>query len=119
MTTLTRLGAALAFAVIAAPLAASAQASQTAASAPDRGAVVYAAKKCPVCHGLDGKGSQKRPLDFVGTKLTSEEIRLWIVDPVDMAKKTLPTGKTVMKPYKLPPADLKALVAFLAGKTRK
>lgn len=119
MTIPRRLVTALAFAVLASPLAASAQSAQRAAPAADRGAVVYSAKKCPVCHGLDGKGNQKRALDFIGTKLTAEEIRLWIVDPADMAKKTLPTGKSVMKPYKLPPPDLEALVAFLAAKTKK
>ncbi len=56
----------------------------------------------------------------MGLKLTAEEIRLWIVDPVDMAKKTEPTGKTIMKPYpKLAKEDLAALVAFLAAKTKK
>ena len=101
-------------------MTATGEASQTAAPSPDRGAAVYAAQKCSVCHGLDGKGSKKTPLDGVGTKLTAEEIRLWIVDPVDMAKKTEPPRKTIMKAYtKLPPEDLAALVAFLAAKTKK
>ena len=82
--------------------------------------MVYATLKCATCHGLDGKGNQKRALDSVGLKLTPEEIRLWIVDPVDMAKKSTPTGKTIMKPYvKLPKEDLAALVEFLAAKTKK
>lgn len=101
-------------------MAVTGEAAQAAAPAAGRGAAVYAAQKCAVCHGLDGKGNQKRALDSVGTKLTAEEIRLWIVDPVDMAKKSLPAGKSIMKPYpKIPAEDLAALVAFLAAKTKK
>ena len=119
MTDWKHAGAALAFALFASPIVAAGQA-QVAAPATDRGAKVYASLKCATCHGLDGKGNQKRALDSVGLKLTPEEIRLWIVDPVDMAKKTGPTGKTIMKPYpKLAKEDLAALVEFLAAKTKK
>jgi len=99
----------------------SAQATPVAAAqGADKGAAVYAKQKCSTCHGLDGKGNQKRALDSVGAKLTPEEIRLWIVDPVDMAKKTAPSRKTIMTAYsKLPKEDLAALVAFLAAKTKK
>lgn len=94
--------------------------AQAAPAQADKGTAVYAAQKCATCHGLDGKGNQKRALDSVGTKLTPEEIRLWIVDPVDMAKKTAPPRKTIMKAYpNLPKEDLAALVAFLAAKTKK
>ena len=111
----------MAFALFASPIVVAGQAQVAApAPAPDRGAAVYASQKCATCHGLNGKGNQKHALDSVGLKLTPEEIRLWIVDPVDMAKKTAPTGKTIMKPYpKLPKEDLAALVAFLAAKTQK
>ena len=109
----------MAFALFASPIVVAGQA-RVAAPPRDRGAVVYATLKCATCHGLDGKGNQKRALDSVGLKLTPEEIRLWIVDPVDMAKKSGPTGKTIMKPYaKLPKEDLAALVEFLAAKTKK
>jgi mono/diheme cytochrome c family protein len=110
----------MALALVASPIAVAGQTAKIGAPALDRGARIYAAQKCSVCHGLDGKGNQKHALDSVGIKLEPEEIRLWIVDPVDMAKKTLPAAKTVMKPYtKLPKEDLAALVAFLAAKTKK
>lgn len=110
----------IAFALAASPIVGAGQTAQIGTSAITRGAAVYAAQKCSVCHGLDGKGNQKRALDSVGLKLEAEEIRLWIVDPVDMAKKTLPAGKTIMKPYsKLSKEDLAALVAFLEAKTKK
>ena len=119
MTNWKPVGAALALVWFASPIAAAGQA-QMSAPATARGAAVYASLKCSKCHGLEGKGNQKRALDSVGSTLTPEEIRLWIVDPVDMAKKTEPPRKTIMKPYaKLPPEDLAALVAFLAAKTKK
>lgn len=97
--------------------AAARRAEAQAAAAPTRGAAVFAAQKCGMCHSLEGKGQAKGPLDGVGTKLTAEEIRLWIVDPVDMAKKTNAPRKPAMRPYaSLPKADLDALVAFLVTK---
>lgn len=94
--------------------------AQAAPAPVDKGAAVYAAQKCSMCHSLDGKGQAKGPLDGVGTKLTAEEIRLWIVDPVDMTKKTSATRKPAMRAYpKLPKADLDALVAFMVAKKQK
>ena len=110
---------AIALALTAPSIAVAGQTAKIGAPALERGAAIYAAQKCTRCHGLDGKGNQKRALDSVGAKLTPEEIRLWIVDPVDMAKKTEPPRKTTMKAYpNLPKADLAALVAFLAAKTK-
>lgn len=83
-----------------------------------RGGGVFTAQKCAKCHSLDGKDARKRSLDAIGSRLTAEEIRLWIVDPVDMADKTDLPHKPKMKSYaKLPAADLAALVAFLAART--
>jgi hypothetical protein len=42
---------------------------------------VYAAQKCAICHSIAGVGSKKFPLAGVGTKLTADQIREWIVDP--------------------------------------
>ena len=81
-----------------------------------KGAAVYAAQKCMTCHSLDGKGMAKGPLDGVGKKLTAEEIHQWIVNPAEMTKKANATRKPPMRAYKLPPADLDNLVAFLASK---
>lgn len=83
----------------------------------DRGATVYAAQKCALCHALDGKGQAKGPLDGVGTKLTADEIRQWIVAPAEMTAKAKATRKPAMRAYpNLPKADLDALVAFLVTK---
>ena len=97
-------------------------AADQAAAAPDaatiaKGATLFTAQKCMMCHSLDGKGNVKGPLNGVGTKLTAEEIRLWIVDPADMTKKTSATRKPAMRQYpNLAKGDVNALVAFLMTK---
>jgi len=84
------------------------------------GAAVFAAQKCSLCHALDGKGNAKGALDDVGSKLTADEIRQWILNPVDMAAKASATRKPAMKAFAtLPKADLDALVGFLAAKKKK
>ena len=79
------------------------------------GEKVYTAQKCQVCHSIAGKGSKANPLDGVGAKLSADEIRHWIVDPVDAAAKAKSTKKPPMPAkYKtLPAADLDGLVAYM------
>ena len=79
-----------------------------------RGAEVYAAQKCSICHSIAGQGSKTSPLDGVGKK-PADEIRQWIVSPGEMAKKTASTKKPPMpdRYAKLPPADIDALVAYM------
>jgi cytochrome c2 len=84
-----------------------------------RGSKVYVWQRCGKCHSLDGRDPKKRSLDGIGTKITAEEIRLWIVDPVDMASKTEPPRTTKMKSHAgMAQSDLAALVAFLAARTK-
>ena len=98
---------------------AAAQAAAASQGAIEKGAAVYAAQKCSMCHSLDGKGQAKGPLDGVGSKLTADDIREWIVHPDVMTKKTNATRKPVMRAYpNLPKEDLDALVAFLASKKK-
>jgi len=102
----------LACCVISVAAVASVAAQDTAA-----GEKVYAAQKCSVCHSIAGKGNAKGSLDGVGTKLTADEIREWIVDPVAMTAKAKAPRKPVMpaKYKSLPKADLDALVGYLAS----
>jgi mono/diheme cytochrome c family protein len=80
----------------------------------DRGMQVYTAQKCSVCHAIADKGNKKGALDSVGTKLTADEIRAWIVDAPGMAKKSKAARKPPMKAYpNLPKEDLDALVAYM------
>ena len=79
-----------------------------------KGEAVYNAQKCQVCHSIAGKGNQKGPLDQVGTKLSAEELRQWIVAAPEMAAKTKATRKPVMRAYtSLMPAEVDALVAYM------
>ena len=99
--------------IAAAVLSAAAPAS--AQGAVEKGAVVFGAQKCTLCHSLDGKGSAKGPLDGIGSKLKAEEIRQWLVSPVEMSAKANATRKPLST---LSKEDLDALVAFLASKKK-
>jgi mono/diheme cytochrome c family protein len=95
-------------------IAATAAFAQNDAALVQRGEMVYAAQKCAICHSVAGKGNQKGSLDGVGTKLSADEIRMWIVNAPEMAAKTKAARKPVMKAYaSLPKEELAALVAYL------
>jgi len=82
--------------------------------AVERGMKVYAESKCSMCHSVAGKGNAKGVLDDIGTKLSAEEIRQWLVDPQAMRDKTHAERKPIMKSFaSLPKADVDGLVAYL------
>jgi mono/diheme cytochrome c family protein len=79
-----------------------------------KGQEAFGAQKCAVCHSIGGKGSKSNPLDGVGAKLSADDIRAWITDPVAMTKKTNSQKKPPMpKNAKLTTADVDALVAYM------
>ena len=80
-----------------------------------KGEALYGAQKCQICHAIAGTGNKNNPLDKVGAKLSAADIREWIVNPVEMAKKSKSTGKPAMPAkYKgLAPAEIDALVAYM------
>ena len=80
-----------------------------------RGQEVYTEQKCQLCHAIAKKGNKANPLDGVGKKLTADETRQWITNPVEMAAKVKSTKKPPMqnKYGDLPAADLDALVAYM------
>jgi len=93
-----------------------------AASAQDlkaQGEKVYTDQKCSVCHSIAGKGNAKGSLDDVGSKLSADEIRAWIVDAKGMTAKTKAPRKPEMKAYTLPAGDVDALVAYLSTLKKK
>jgi mono/diheme cytochrome c family protein len=101
--------------LFAVPAFAQAAASASAQGA-EKGAAVYAAQKCAMCHSIAGKGQAKGPLDGVGSKLSADDIREWIVNPAAAAKKHSATRKPPMRAYaSLPKEDLDALVAYMAS----
>jgi mono/diheme cytochrome c family protein len=80
----------------------------------ERGMKVYEQQKCSRCHSIEGKGNKAGALDGVGSKLTADEIRQWLVKPAEMTAKTKATRKPPMKAYaSLPEEDIAALVAYL------
>jgi mono/diheme cytochrome c family protein len=81
----------------------------------EKGKAVYKAQKCSTCHSIAGAGKKTSPLDGVGTKLSADEIRLWIVNPKEATAKAKSTKKPPMpdKYSKLPGADIDALVAYM------
>ena len=87
--------------------------------AHENGKQVYAAQKCQVCHSISGIGNKKIPLDEVGSKLSADQIRQWIVDAPGMTAKTSSTRKPPMKSYTLAKEDLDALVAYLQSLKKK
>jgi mono/diheme cytochrome c family protein len=103
---------ALLFAVLLTGLARPALGQDT--KAVDRGKAVFTEQKCSLCHAVAGKGNPKGPLDDVGSKLTADDIRQWLLTPKEMAEKEKATRKPPMPPFtKLSKADVDALVAFL------
>jgi mono/diheme cytochrome c family protein len=86
----------------------------------ERGMKVYTEQKCSVCHSIAGKGNAKGALDDVGSKLMPEEIRAWLVNPVEMTKKTKADRKPPMRAYpNLSKEDVDGLVAYLSSLKKK
>ena len=86
----------------------------------ERGVKVYAEQKCGVCHSIDGKGNAKGPLDGVGSRLSADELREWMVHPAEMTKKTKAERKPPMRAYpNLPKEDLDAIVAYMLSLKKK
>lgn len=94
-------------------------ASAAAADATAKGAEVFAAQKCGLCHSVDGKGNPKGPLEEAVGKLTAADMRAWITDANAMTAKTKATRKPAMKQFALPKEDVDALVAYLSSLKKK
>jgi mono/diheme cytochrome c family protein len=84
-----------------------------------KGQKVYTDQKCMLCHSIGGHGNAKGPLDEVGTKLTADEIRQWVIDSKGMTAKTKATRTPAMKQFTLPKDDVDALVAYLTSLKKK
>lgn len=79
------------------------------------GLKVYEREKCATCHQIAGRGNSRFPIDGVASKLTEADIRRWMTDTARMeaALPKMPAVRMSAMKYKLKPADLDALVAFL------
>jgi mono/diheme cytochrome c family protein len=106
--------------VTAAALLTIATAGSASAQDAAKGAKVYAAEKCSMCHSIAGKGNAKGPLDDVGSKLSEDDIRLWITDPAAATAKAKAARKPPMtsvatKLKALSKDDVDALVAYMSS----
>lgn len=85
-----------------------------------QGMKIYEREKCSLCHSIADKGNKKGPLDGVGSKLSADEIRQWLVNPKEMTEKTKAERKPPMKAYaNLPKEELDALVAYMQSLKKK
>jgi mono/diheme cytochrome c family protein len=90
----------------------------------EKGLKVYTDQKCSMCHAIGGHGNAKGPLDGVGSKLTADEIRQWIIDAKGMTAKSKSTRTPAMstmaaKYAALAKDDVDALVAYLQTLKKK
>ena len=89
-------------------------------AAIERGMKVYVDQKCSACHAVAGKGNAKGALDDAGSKLSADEIRAWLVNPVEMNKKMKSERKPPMRAFaSLPKEDLDAVVAYVSSLKKK
>lgn len=90
------------------------------AKAIERGKQVYVEQKCKLCHSIAGEGNTKGPLDGVGSRLSTADIKEWMIHPKEMTAKTKAERKPYMKAYpNLPAADLDAIVAYMESLKKK
>jgi mono/diheme cytochrome c family protein len=81
----------------------------------EQGAALFSAQKCTLCHSVAGKGNPKGSLDAMIAKNKAEHIRQWLQDPEGMRAKQNATRTPAMKPVKLTPDQIDALVAYLTS----
>ena len=84
-----------------------------------KGMQVFTDQKCSLCHSIGETGNKKGPLDQVGSTLSADEIRQWIVNSKEMTEKTKAERKPVMKEFKLAKDEVDGLVAYLQTLKKK
>jgi mono/diheme cytochrome c family protein len=83
-----------------------------------RGRTVYEAQNCATCHSLAGEGNPRRPLDDIGARLTSAELRAWTTGTGEAAAMlSEAVVKRKQRYSNLPAEDLDALMAYLSTLT--
>ena len=106
--------------VVAAACVAAPQPSAAQSAKAQQGAALFASQKCTMCHSIAGKGNPKGSLDKIAAKDKAAHITQWLADPEGMRAKTNATRTPAMKPIKLTPDQIDALVAYItSGQTDK
>lgn len=77
-----------------------------------RGREVFRSAGCTGCHEAEGVGRSRLPLDGVGSRLSADTLRAWVVDPRSV-------DPSVRKPAydDLPEEDVDALVVYMQSLT--
>jgi mono/diheme cytochrome c family protein len=78
------------------------------------GQKLFQQEKCGMCHMPTGKNS----LEGVGSKLTADQIREWIVNPKEAASKAKQKPPMMTSFSKLSKDQVDALVAYLETKKK-
>ena len=80
----------------------------------EKGKQIYMQQSCSLCHSISGQGNPRNPLDGIGAKHTSSELRNFITG-ADTLKGVLPEGVRKMKQgyRKLSDDELDALVIYM------
>ena len=81
----------------------------------EAGRKIYESEGCAKCHMIAGRGNRMAPLDGVGSRLTTDEIKRWLTNTAKMedALPKSPAIKMSTRKYDFNDADLEAVVAYL------
>jgi mono/diheme cytochrome c family protein len=80
----------------------------------ERGRAVYAEQRCSACHSIAGEGNPRSPLDEVGTHLTADELKMWILGTGGAAESlSVATQRRKQRYRSVSETDMNALVAYL------
>jgi len=105
-------GAVLAGAVFAAAPGAQAPASD--AKLVTQGRELFDSNKCTKCHFAENRGNKNgQVLDGIHAKITADDVRKWITNPVAQTAKLKDKPDQPMKKLDLKPAEVDALVAYV------
>lgn len=77
------------------------------------GKTLYETYKCQKCHLIGGVGSKVSPLDHVATKLSSDDLRKWLVSTDEMTAKLKKKPKVKMKQVAFKSGEVDALMAYM------
>lgn len=81
-----------------------------------RGAGVFERSGCLRCHGVDGVGNPRAPLDGVGARRSVTELRAWVTatgSAADQLSRSAVRAKSAF--IGLPPEEMEALLAYLSA----
>lgn len=82
------------------------------------GRALFDQHDCTRCHSIEGHGSPRSPLDGVGSRLSREEIRHWMIGDDAVKDDLSPRALAAKKPYAgMPEAELQALLDYLQAMT--